>query len=217
VSVRDWVVEKLREDHRVVEPVGEHGVRVTRRGRPDAFGYCVEPDLDAPFTVGDIEDALRELPETGMVIITRRLVDPEVYSQARNLGICVDTFGGFVRALEIDDISRYVHPEETYVRRRLFATRAVASVDRLGHRAWIVERVDRLRPLVIVTHDRYELTDDDFAMILSEYPKLDLDALVVTNPSAQGFGNRVVQSAQQAAVPLYTFHDFLRRIREPWT
>lgn len=218
MSIRDWVVEQLRKDGRAAEAVGEHGVKVLRQGRPDAVAFCVEPDSVTPFTVGALQDAVHELPGAGMVIVTRRVVDPEVYDRAGELQVCVDTFGGFGRALEeFDDISQYIHPEERYIRKRMAATRAVTSVTRRGHRAWELERIKGLRPLMIVTHDRYELTNDGFAEILNQYPKVDLDALVITNSNAQGFGDRVVKSAQQAGIPLHTLNDFIDEIRKPWT
>jgi hypothetical protein len=225
MTIRKWVLNQLNENIRGlyrrgvrVEAVGEHGVKVLRQGRPDAVGYCVEPDSVDPFTVQALEDAMNELPQTGMVIVTRRIVDPDVYQRAPVLGVCVDTFGGFIRAMDdFDDISEYVHPEESYFRRRLSFTRAVTSLTRRGHRAWELQRINQLRPLTVVTHDRYELTDDGFAEILNQYPKLDLDALVITNSAAQGFGDRVVQSSQRAGVPLYTLNEFIAKIRDPWT
>lgn len=218
MSIRDWVLRQLRKDSYVVQAVGEHGVEVLRRNRPDAFAYCVEPDSATPVTVEDLEDAVEELPQAGMVIVTRRAVDPGVHERARELDVSVDTFGGFQRALwEFDDISEYVHPEETYFRRRMAATRVVTSVTRRGHRAWELERVSGLRPLMVVTHHPYELTDDAYSDVLNGYPKLDLDALVITNPSARGFGARVAKSALRAGVPLYTLHDFIDEIDEPWT
>ena len=51
------------------------------------------------FTVDALQDAVDELPQAGMVIVIRRVVDPEVYDRARELEVCVDTFGGFDRAL----------------------------------------------------------------------------------------------------------------------
>jgi hypothetical protein len=218
MSIRAWVIGQLHKRSRVVEAVGEHGVKVVRLGRPDAVAYCVEPDSVNPFTVDALDDAVKELPQTGMVIVTRRGVDPEVYDRARKLEVCVDTFGGFDRAIgEFDDISKYVHSEEIYIRKRMAATRVVTSVTRRGHRAWELTRINKLRPLTIVTHDRYELTDDGFTEILNLYPKLDLDALVITNPSAQGFGDRVAKSARHAGVPLYTLNDFIDEIRMPWS
>jgi hypothetical protein len=209
---------QLREDSRAVEAVGRHGVKVLRPGRPDAVAYCVEPDSVNPFTAEALQDAVGELPNAGFMIVTRRIVDPEVYERARELKICVDTFGGFVRAIGgFDDVSEYAHPEEIYFRRRMAATRAVTAVTRWGHRAWELERINSLRRLIIVTHDRYELTDDGFTGILNQYPKLNLDALVITNPSAQRFGDRVANSAQHAGVPLYTLNDFINEIRKPWT
>jgi hypothetical protein len=225
MPIRDWIVRQIRnqtpfarESRLVVETYGSRGVKVLRPDRPAAIGYCVEPNSVNPFTTDDLNDAVAELPQAGMVIVTRRLVDPDVYQRAIELQVCVDTFGGFMRAVDtFDDISQYVHPEEEYVRRRMAATRAVTAVVRRGHRGWTLTRTDGLRALTIVTVDRYELTDEQFAAVLQEYPKLELDALVVTNPSAKGFGDRVVNSAQQAGVPLFTLDDFIRRIREPWT
>ncbi|MGW7595146.1 hypothetical protein, partial [Streptomyces rubiginosohelvolus] len=153
-----------------------------------------------------------------MVIMTRRPVDPDVHSRALERGVCVDTFGGFNRAITyFDDISDYVHPEEEYFRKRMAFTRAVVSVIRRGHRAWELQRKNGLRSLTVVTHDRYELTDEGFCKILDEYPSLDIDALVITNPSAQGFGKRVVTSAREANVPLYRLDDFASKIRDTWT
>ncbi|MEU1130830.1 hypothetical protein ABZ383_13375 [Streptomyces sp. NPDC005900] len=217
MSIRSWVVKQLKDSGRTVQAVGDCGVRVVRAGRPDATGYCVEPD-SLPFTVLMLEEALGNLPEVGMVIVTRRPVDPDVHSRALELGVCVDTFGGFNRAITfLDDISDYVHPEESYFRKRMFSTRAVISVSRRGHRAWELQRTNGLRSLTVVTHDRYELTDEGFSGILDEYPSLDIDALVITNPSAQGFGKRVVTSAREANVPLYRLDDFASRVRDRWT
>jgi hypothetical protein len=218
MSIRNWVMVKLREVSQVVEAVGEHGVKVLRQSQPDAVAYCVEPNSVNPFTVDALQDAIDELPQVGMVIVTRRVVDPDVYDRACELEVCVDSFDGFTRALEeFDDISQYVHPQERYIQRRMAITRAVTSMTRRGYFAWELKRINGLRPLTIATHHRYELTDDGFTEILNQYPKLDLDALVITNPVAQGFGDRVVKSAQQAGVPLYTLNDFIDKIRKPWT
>jgi hypothetical protein len=152
------------------------------------------------------------------VIVTRRVIDPEVYDRALELGVCADTFGGFSRAAkDLDHVEDYVHREQTYIEKRLTATRAVTSMARRGHRAWVVYRISELRPLTIATHEPYELTDDQLTEILNQYPKLSLDALVITNPAAQGFGARVARSAQHAGVPLFTLNDFIADIRKPWT
>ncbi|MGW6543117.1 hypothetical protein ACWGBH_09705 [Streptomyces massasporeus] len=211
------MIKQLKDSGEIVQAVGECGVRVARVGRPGATGYVVEPD-SLPFTAPMLESALEDLPEAGMVIVTRRPVEPDVHSRALELGVCVDTFGGFNRAITFfDDISDYVHPEEAYFRKRMSSTRAVASVSRRGHRAWELQRINGLRSLTVVTHDRYELTDEGFSGILDQYPILDIDALVITNPSAQDFGKRVVTSAREANVPLYRLDDFASKIRDRWT
>jgi hypothetical protein len=132
MSIRDWAIKQLRKDSRVVEAVGEHAIVVRRQGQPDAVAYCVEPDNVNSFTVDALEDVVDQLPQAGMVIVTRRVIEPDVHERARELEICVDTFGGFNRALgEFDDISQYVHPEAKYIRTRMAATRVVTSVTRL--------------------------------------------------------------------------------------
>ncbi|MCV7229088.1 hypothetical protein [Mycolicibacterium komossense] len=225
MTIRDWIVTQLREQDDFsgkskisnVEAIGAHGVKVERSGYPDAYAYCVEQGAGTPFSVEDLEAALEELPEAQMVIVTRRSVSPDVYSRSAELGLSVDTFGGFGRALQdFDNISQYVHPEEKYIRRRLAATRVVTSVDRVGHRAWLLTRNVGLRPLSIVTVDRYEMTDEQFGAVIDEYPELTPDALVVTNPSAQGFGERVVKSSKQVCIPLFKIDDFISDIRKPW-
>jgi hypothetical protein len=225
MTIRDWIVKQLREQTDFggrstikVELIGAHGIKVERSDRPDAVAYCVEQMSGTSFSVEELNNALRELPQARMVIVTRRSVAPGVYPRSDELGVCVDTFGGFTRALgRFDDISQYVHPVETYIRKRLAATRVVTSVDRIGHRAWLLARIHDLRPLTIVTVDRYELTDDQFAAVIDEYPDVTPDALVVTNPSAQGFGDRVIDSSKQFGIPLFKIDDFVSKIRESWT
>lgn len=225
MTIRDWVLEKLGESTDFsgiskisAEILGENGVKVQRNGRPDAVAYCAEPDSSKPFSIEDLNNALIELPQTQMIIVTRRSVAPGVYARAGEVGVCVDTFGGFTTALlRFDDISQYVHSEETYVRKRLARTRVVTSVTRVGHRAWFLTRRNGLRPLTIVTLDRYELTDDGFGAAVDKYPEIQPDAIVVTNPSAQGFGDRVINSSKQAGIPLFKIDDFVSKIHESWT
>jgi len=151
-----------------------------------------------------------------MIIVMRRLIDPEVFEYAMALGVRVDTFGGFMGALEkCDDISQYVHREESYFRKRVLVTNVISSIARQGHTAWRLERIGDLSTLTVATHDRYELTDDGFAGVLERYPSLKLDALVITNPIARGFGNRVVKTARLADVRLYTMNDFVEVLGYP--
>ncbi|WP_149444930.1 hypothetical protein [Mycolicibacterium sp. P9-22] len=225
MTIRDWIIKQLRDQFKSginsgvkVNQIDTNGIKVERPGRPDAVAFCVEQDSGRSFSVHDLEEALRELPQAGMVIITRRSIAPGVHSRSDELGVSIDTFGGFARALgQFDDISQYVHPEETYVRKRLRSTGVVTSIERIGHRAWLLSRTQGLRQLIIVTVDKYELTDDEFSKALDEYPDLTLDALVVTNPSAQGFGDRVINSSKQVGIPIFKIDDFLYKMREPWT
>ncbi|WP_216215715.1 hypothetical protein [Amycolatopsis aidingensis] len=220
MTVRDWVISEFRKDGRVIEPVGEHGVVASRTGRPDAVAYCCETTTITTVTAQVVSQALYEVPDTKMIIVflSRQLVDPDAYDHARERGVCLDTFGGFITAVDdYDDISRYRHREEKYLRRRLAATRAVTTVLRKGHRAWRLERVDGLRPLTIITDDKYETTDHEVTTALNRYPKLTPDAFVNTNPSTRGFSGRVVATTRNAGIRLLTLPDFLDAIRHPWT
>ncbi|CAM3927318.1 hypothetical protein KIPE111705_31870 [Kibdelosporangium persicum] len=230
MGIQRWIVEQLHKRFNfdqvdfgtktpyAVKTIGDYGVEITRPGKSPAVAYCVEPDNFNSFTVQMFQDAIDTLPQTGMLIVTRRAIDPDVLDYARHVDVCVETFGGFVNAIySLDDISQYVDPEEVYVRRRLRGTRAVTSIARRGLRALELQRIKNLRPLMIVFNNRYELTDDEFAEMLNRYPKLIIDALVITNPNTQGFGDRVVQTARHANVRLYTFNEFIAMIRNPWT
>lgn len=217
MTVRDWVINEFRNDGRVIEPIGDHGVVVPRAGQSDAVAYCCEYST---VTASVVAQALWELPESQMVMVflTRQLVDPDAYDLARERGVCLDTFGGFTTAVEdLDDISRYQHREERYLRRRMASTRAITAVIRQGHRAWLLERAHGLRPLTIITDDHYELTDLEFTRAMDQYPKIAPDAFVATNPSTGGFGDRVAASARNAGIELHTLASFLDAVRQPWT
>lgn len=216
MSIRDWALDMLKKDSFVANPISDHGVCVTRNGRSSAIAFCA-PSSNTPFTLEDLGHALAELPEAGMIVITRRTVDPTVFRCAKELHVSIDTFGAFRRALEdCDDIALYEHPEVQYFERRVYATQAVSSLVRLGHRAWEIGRLNPLRSLTIATHEAYELTNAGLADVLSQYPTLKLDAVVATNPNTQGFGGLVSASAGNAEVKICTMNDFLSAVRTPW-
>ena len=220
MTVRDWVISEFRNDGRVIAPVGEHGVVVSRAGRPDAVAYCCDYATTTTVSAQTVTHALHELPDTKMIIVflSRQLVDPDAYDLALDCGVCLDTFGGFTTAVrDYDDISRFQHREEKYLRRRIGATGAVTAVLRKGHRAWRLERVNGLRPLTIITDDKYETTDHEVVRALDRYPKLTPDAFVNTNPSTSGFSGRVVTTTRNAGLRLLTLADFLSVLRDPWT
>jgi hypothetical protein len=220
VTARDWVIGEFRNDGLLIDPIGEHGVIAPRPGRLDAVAYCCEYATTSTVTAEVVAQALDELPDTKMIIVflSRQIVDPDAYDLAREWDVCLDTFGGFASAVRgYDDISRYQHREEQYLRRRLFATRAVTTVLRQGHRAWHLERVNGLRPLTIITDDKYETTDHEVMCALEQYPKLTPDAFVNTNPSTSGFSGRVIATTRNAGLQLFTLADFLPTVRQPWT
>ncbi|MFE5501346.1 hypothetical protein ACFQ73_02190 [Amycolatopsis japonica] len=220
MTARDWVISEYRKDGRVITPLGDHGIVVSRKGRPDAVAYCCEYATTTTVTAQVVARALLELPTTKMIMVflSRQLVTPDAYDLARERGVCIDTFGGFTTAVDdYDDISRYQHREEQYLRRRMAATRAVSTMLRKGHRAWWLERVNGLRPLTIITDDKYETTDLEVTAALDQYPALVPDAFVNTNPSTSGFSGRVLATTENADVRLFTLTEFLTTIRQPWT
>lgn len=219
MTARDWAVSRLHDASQPAAALGTNGIYVPRQGRPDALGYCAEPNIMDPFTTDHFTQALTDIPDARMIIVfpRRHVITTEVYELARKHQICIDTFGAFHSAvIALDDISDYEHEDTRYIRRRLFATRTVTAIKRIGHRAWQIERTQPLRPLTIATHDRYEMTDEEFVGVICQYPALELDALVITNPNTRGFSTRVLASAAKAELPIYTFSDFLDRMRESW-
>jgi hypothetical protein len=229
MTARDWVIAQLQKDSdfiwdrgniRRIEPVGDHGLIVTRAGRPAAVAFCCEPSSTPTVTASVVAQALNDLRGARMVVVflSRQLVDPEAYDLARQRGITIETFGGLTSAImDWDDIAEYQHREEEYLRRRLTRASGVTSVIRKGHRAWLLERPTGLRPLTIITNDVYEVTDLGFTAAINQYPRLNPDAFVATNPSTSGFGGRVTESAQRAGIALLTLNGFLGTIRQPWT
>ncbi|KFU75414.1 hypothetical protein SAMN04489729_6992 [Amycolatopsis lurida] len=220
MNSRDWVVQKLRDDKRVVTPVSDHGLVVTRPGRPNAVAYCCDRSTIRDIDANVVFRVLHELPQTQMIItfLSSQLSYPDAYDLTSKRGIYIGTFGDLNGALhDRDDIGTYQHREEKYLRTRMSTSRAVTRVLRKGHRAWLLQRLGRLRPLTIITSDEYEVTDRDFTTALDQHPTLAPDAFIATSPNAQGFSDRVSATARDAGIKLLTMNDFVRTLREPWT
>lgn len=217
MTIQTWCLKKLNEGGQFsASASGCHGIVVKRPREPSVVAYCLDSS-DEPFTSDDLDAALDELPDIQALVVVNRPLDAGVFENARTRELLVATFGHFERALAQTDITEFVHPEEQYLRKRLGQRREVTRVTRIGMRAWRIDRRKGLRPLTIVTHDRYEFTDDEMWQLVAQGPGLKVDAFVVTNPNSGGFGSRVVRSAANVGVALCTTNEFLDRLGEPWT
>lgn len=220
MNSRDWIVEQLRKDKRVVTPIGINGLSVSRPGRPDAVAYCCERSTITIVTNDTVRRALHELSQTRMIVIfpSSQEIHPDTYEFVRDRRLAIGTLGGLNGALyECNDIGTYQHGEEKYVRNRLNNSRSVTRVLRKGHRAWVLERSGGLRSLTIITNEEYEVTDFDFIDTLNQYPHLDPDAVVATSPNLQGFSDRVSETARDAGITLVSMNNFVRMLHLPWT
>lgn len=216
MSIQSWCIRKLTAGGSYsATGFGTHGLHVKRPGLDDVVAYCPDSS-DVPFTESDLEAAFAEVPEAQALVLVNRPLDAGVFEVAVAEGLLVASFGHFERALGHADVTGFVHPEEVYLRRRLTQRSQVAGVSRIGMRAWRVDRTGRLRPLTIITHDRYEFTDDEMWQLIGAHPGVEPDAFVVTNPNTRGFGNRVATSAAGLGVVICTTNEFVARLGKTW-
>lgn len=216
MSIQTWCIQKLNHDRpATASAIGDHGILVRRPRFDDVVAYC--PDSGRlPFTVSDLDQALKEVPETHAFVVVSRPVGVGVFELAASERLLVASFGHFQRALDIRDVSSFMHPEEEYLRGRLTRRPSVTRVTRVGMRAWTIERNGGRRPLTIVTHDRYEFTDDEMWQLVENHPGLEVDAFVVTNPSSGGFGSRVSTNARNLGITICNLDEFLGQLENPW-
>lgn len=214
MTIRDWVQDKLARDGLDVAPVGVDGLAVSTRSRlhpavvvvptpgPDVFGA---PQLDA---------VARDYPTVDAVLLIRRPADEAVFAVAFERGIQIDTFRNVTRALEgHDEMSRYQHPDERYLRSRIGQLPAVREIHRIGLSAWAIERSDGQASLKIITHDRYEFPASELREVLDQHPTIRPDAVVITNPNTNGLSTLVVETAEQQGVRLFLLRDFIDDLR----
>lgn len=217
MTMRNWAFGKLRESGFDVTARRVDSIEVARDRMPSVTATFVEPGRDL-FRVEDLLTILDRPLSPDAVVITRRAVEYGVVEAAAERGVLLESFGGLVRALQEEaDLTDYQHRDERYLRQRIGRHYAVTDVTRIGLKAWRVTRGRLLEPLNIVTHDRYEFTDDELLGLLDDYRDYGIDAFVVTNPNAQGFGSRVIRTAQGAGVVLCILDEFIDRLAESWT
>lgn len=216
MTLRDWAQRTLERDRFASTSTGANGLLVQRQDGSQSVVFVAESS-GRPFGVPELESAIQELPNCEVVLIIRRPISAGTFEAAMSKGVLLEGFGGLTRALAMDGpVLNYQHPDEVYLRNRLRPRPQVTGVIRIGLKAWRVERRGDLRDLTIVTHDRYEFTDDEMWQLLADYPGLKPDAFVITNPNARGFGTRVSTSAAGAGITLLYLDQFLERLGSSW-
>jgi hypothetical protein len=223
MTLRDWTSGRLAVDQegrgtgvQDVIPVGAHGLKATRTGRPPAYVYCPEAG-EEPFTPDDLDAARREMGGLEFVVVTKRPIANATYARADDLGVFVGGLGALHSALRgRDDVGTYKSKNHEFVQSRLSAHRHVATWQRVAYDAYALERPNGLRTLTIVTLNPYEVTQEEAYRLINAHPEIDVDALVTTNPSCTGFSRATLEAVSHAGVEILTFRDFLSSLGEPW-
>lgn len=223
-SWRTWVVAKLQDDKddygppidARVEKIGAHGLRIARKGRPDALVYCAAADRG--FELGDLESALEELEGTQFVVVAPGGgIADEVVERSDEIGICVDGFGELRNALQLEHrVGEHRPGEHRYIVRRLNARRVVRRVSRRGVAVYEIDRRAR-RSLTAVMTEGYELTGDEVYTLLERYAHFDIDAVVATSPNARGLSREALRAGEVAGVEVLLLNEFIDRLGDPWT
>jgi hypothetical protein len=210
VTIRDWVKDKLARDGFDAVPVGVDGLAVSTSSRLQPSVVVVPAPGPEVFGVPQLDAVVRDYPAVDAVILIRRPADEAVFAAASERDIQIDTFGNVTRALEEhDEMSGYQHPNERYLRSRIGQLPAVREIHRIGISAWGIERSDGRALLKIIAHGRYEFPASELREVLDQHPTIRPDAVVITNPNANGLSTLVVEIAQQQGVRIFLLDDFI--------
>jgi hypothetical protein len=219
VTIRDWVVRKVVDGNVCgVEQVGMQGFIAIRTDLRNARAYCPEPSDVDPFTPDDLLRAREEMPGLEYVVVVRRRVANATYPLADELEIGISGLFVFQAALASEPcVAQYRTNEQQYVWRRLTGNQYVDRVRRCGQSAYEITRVAWFRTLRIVTLHHYELTSDEVYYLVTSHAELNLDAIVITNPSCMSPSPEATEAARDAGTLITTFRDFQDRLGAEWT
>jgi hypothetical protein len=218
VTIRDWVVQKVREDTpHSVEVEGDRGLVVKRTGMPTARVYCPETSDTLPFTDDDLRRAIEEMPDVQFVVAIRRRIANDTYAPADQEGVALGNLGALKAALrDFPDVSRHKWPEQEFVQKRLSRNKHVLGWRRRGANTYEVTRKAGNRTITIVTIDHYELTADAVYELLEAHDGFDIDAIVTTNRHCRGFSPSTLTAVSAAGTQILTMDDFVLSLDAPW-
>lgn len=218
MTIRDWVIGKLRNEGGYdVRPEGDHGLAVHRGVRPRAQVYSADSSDTEPFTPDHLKQAIEEMPGVQFVVIVKRRVANETYTIADEEGIAVAGFNALKSALANDfDISQHRSNEQRFVRSRLDGNAQIQTWRRRGDNAYEITLNRGRGSINIATIKHYELTSDDVYELLAQHDNIQVDAIVTTNSSCQGFAPSTLAAVGDAGTRIMRFRDFLDALREPW-
>jgi len=217
VTIRDWVVGKVREAGYAVELDGDCGFVVDRGIRARAHVYCPDASDTEPFTPDHLKEAIEGMPKLQFVAAVRRRVANETYTVADEEGVAIGGLNALKAALAEDfNVARYKTSQQAHVQRRLDGNAQITRWRRVGESAYEIVRKGARRDLTIVTIQPYELTSDEVYELLAQHDGLAVDAIVTTNPNCQGLARSTLDAVGAAGTDIMTFRDFLGSLREPW-
>lgn len=223
MTLRDWIADRLDEDENgrptgVVDVRLEavHGLRVTREDMPTAYIYCADPDAE-PFSPADLDEAIEEIPRVQFIVVARRQIHGFTFGHADARGIAV----GGLKALQFvlgryNDIGSYKSSTHEYVQRQFTVNRFVDDWRRVGYDAYEIDRPNGLRTLTVITLNPYEVTQEQALRLIEEHSHVEVDGLVNTNPSCNGFSSETLAAADNAGVEILRLSEFLPSLGDPW-
>lgn len=225
MTLRDWIGAKLQQDEYgrptgVVDVTveGPRSLKATREELPPAYIYCADGRGTEPFTPGELDAALEEMPQVQFVVVTRRReIANSAFAYADARGVAIGGLSTLQIALRSHtDVGTYKSRNHTYVQGRFNAHRKIENWRRVGYDAYEIERPGDLRTLVIITLNPYEVTQEEAYRLINAHPEVQVDALVNTNPSCNGFSPNTLEAVSHTGVEIMTLSDFLYSLGQPW-
>lgn len=225
MSVRSWVVTKLKENlgrhHKnlndfTFESIDSSGLRIYRPSKSTCIAYCASVSSSSPFTARSLDSAQAELPELQFVVAVPTKIDHSAYAAADQRNVAVEGFSEFASAVrDSDDIGSHRDREQSFLKSRFDSWRVITNFRRTGYRSFTINRSVG-RSVSLVTTDSYELTSDAVYGIVESYQGMEIDAIVLTNPSTRGIAPEAIAAAQECDKRLVLISDLPRALRDSW-
>lgn len=212
MTIQTWVIDKLKKRGWDTCAIGGHGLLVTSPSSTQTVLAVAEPGEES-FCREDLEQLSNAYENCKGVILIRRPATSEAFEYAIKHNLLLDSFGNIVRALESElEFSNFQHPDEKYLRSRIMHHRSVKKIDRIGLKAWRIERKPPLSALVIITQESYEFPVSSLRDLIKNHPDIDLDTFVCINPNTDKLSSQVVNAATEVGSKIFLLKDFLSNL-----
>lgn len=214
-----WTAKKLAT-HEVVETaevVGKNLVEISRK--KELPGVTVYTTSREKISKSDFEKLAEELGEkqdaVSFVVNLHKepLITGGAISLSESAGAVIGGLGDLYRALDLADLTTYVHPRVRFILRGLKQHTRVTEVVRLDNRRYEIARGD-LPTVTILEFEDYEVTADSLRSRIATFGNF--DAFLAANPNA-----RITASAHEVSAntgrPVYMWGELLGALNRRWT